>query len=147
MTTQVKLIQAGRALADGADELDVAMDVSAFRSGDYAKVTDELKALRDVAGDRPIKVICYSAVLAGDDALRAAQLILDAGVRFLVTDPLFGYVTAPEQVRAIKARFGTSLRLVASGEVRTHRGALAMIDAGADRIGTNWPFGVLGVEP
>lgn len=146
MTTQVKLIQAGRALADGADELDVAMDLSAFRSGDYGRVTDELKALRDVAGDHPIKVIGYSAVLAGDAALRAAELILDAGIRFLVTDPGYGYATAPEQVRAIKARFGASLRVVASGEIRTHQGALAVIEAGADRIGTDRPFAVLGVE-
>jgi deoxyribose-phosphate aldolase len=146
MTTEAKLIQAAQALADGADELDVAMDLSAFRSGDYAKVTDQLRALRYTAGGRVIKVIYYSAVLSGDEALRAAQLILDAGITFLKTNPGYGHVTTPEHVRTIKARFGSDLRVMASGGVRTHQDALAMIDAGADRIATSSPFAVLGVQ-
>jgi len=146
MTTEAKLIQAAQALADGADELDVAMDLSAFRSGDYAKVVDELRAMRYLAGNRTIKVIYYSSVLSNDEALRAAQLILQAGITFLKTNPGYGHVTTPEHVRVIKNRFGNDLRIMASGGIRTHQDALAMLEAGTDRIATSSPFAVLGVE-
>ncbi len=146
MTTEAKLIQMAEALSDGADELDIAMDLSAFRSGDLGKVADELRAMRILAGDHTVKVIYYSAILSEDDALRAAELILGAGITFLKTNPGYGNVTTPAQVRAIKRRFGSELRVMASGGVRTHQDALAMIEAGADRIATSSPFAVLGVE-
>jgi deoxyribose-phosphate aldolase len=146
MTTESKLFQMAQALSDGVDELDFAMDLSAFRSGDLGKVADELRAVRVLAGDHTVKVIYYSAILSEDDALRAAELILDSGITFLKTNPGFGNVTPPAHIRAIKQRFGSDLRVMASGGVRTHQDALAMIDAGADRIATTSPFAVMGVE-
>jgi len=146
MTTEAKLIQMAQALSDGADELDIAMDLSAFRSGDFLKVSDELRAMRSLAGGRTVKAIYYSALLSEDDALRAAELILDAGFTFLKTNPGFGNVTPPQHIRAIKQRFGKDARVMASGGVRTHQDALAMIEAGADRIATSSPFAVMGVE-
>lgn len=146
MTTEAKLIQMAEALSDGADELDIAMDLSAFQSGDFGKVSDALRAMRILAGRRTLKVIYYSAILSEDDALRAAELILHAGITFLKTNPGYGNVTTPAHVRAIKRRFGGDLRVMASGGVRTHQDALAMIEAGADRIATSSPFAVIGVE-
>jgi deoxyribose-phosphate aldolase len=146
MTTEAKLIQMAEALSDGVDELDIAMDLSAFRSGDLGKVADELKAMRILAGDHTVKVIYYSAILNEDDALRAAELILETGITFLKTNPGYGNVTTPAHVRAIKRRFGSELRVMASGGVRTQQDALAMIEAGADRIATSSPFAVMGVE-
>jgi len=146
MTTEAKLIQMAEALSDGVDELDLAMDLSAFRSGDFAKVADELRAARIMAGDHLLKIIYYSAILSEDDSLRAAELIVNAGVTFLKTNPGYGNVTTPAHVRAVKQRFGDALRVMASGGVRTHQDAVAMIEAGADRIATSSPFAVLGVE-
>lgn len=146
MTTEAKLIQMAEALSDGVDELDIAMDLSAFRSGDLGKVADELRAIRNLAGEHTVKVIYYSAILSEDEALRAAEMILDAGITFLKTNPGYGNVTTPAHVRAIKQRFGGDLRVMASGGVRTHQDALAMIEAGADRIATSSPFAVMGVE-
>ena len=64
MTTEAKLIQMAQALSDGADELDIAMDLSAFRSGDYTKIADELRAMRSLAGGHTLKVIYYSTILS-----------------------------------------------------------------------------------
>lgn len=146
MTTEAKLIQMAEALSDGVDELDIAMDLSAFRSGDFRKVVDELRAMRILAGDHTAKAIYYSAILGEDECLRAAELILEAGITFLKTNPGYGNVTKPAHIRAIKQRFGDDLRVMASGGVRTHQDALVMIEAGADRIATSSPFAVMGVE-
>lgn len=144
MTTAAKLIQVHRVLADGADELDVAMDLSAFRSGDCAGVTDELRTLRDAAAGRTIKVVYYSWMLNTEEELRAAELIVEAGITFLKTNPDDAHETPAECVRAIKGRFGQDVRVLACGGVRTRRQALAMIEAGADRVATSAPLVVLG---
>ena len=144
MTTAAKLVQVHRALADGADELDVAMNLSAFRSGDYVAVTDELRVLRDAAAGRTIKVLYYSWMLNTEEELRATELILRAGVTFLKTNPDDAHETLAECVRAIKGRFGHDVRVLACGGVRTRRQALAMIEAGADRVATSAPLVVLG---
>jgi deoxyribose-phosphate aldolase len=144
MTTAAKLTQVHRALADGADELDVAMNLSAFRSGDCAAVTDELRALRDATAGRTIKVVYYSWMLNTEEELRAAELILEAGVTFLKTNPDDAHETLAECVRAIKGRFGQDVLLLACGGVRTRQQALAMIEAGADRVATSAPLVVLG---
>jgi deoxyribose-phosphate aldolase len=69
MSTEAKLLQMGQALSDGADKLDIM----AFRSSDLAKVSDELKAVRALAGNHTLKLIYYSDVLAENDCLRAAD--------------------------------------------------------------------------
>jgi deoxyribose-phosphate aldolase len=122
MTTAVKLAQARRALRDGADELDLAMDLSAFRSGDDAAVRDELRAIHGAAAGRMIKVVFYAWMLNGEEELRAAQLLLDAGITFLKTNPDDAHATPPECVRAIKARFRQdvgSSHAEESGPIRT----------------------------
>jgi deoxyribose-phosphate aldolase len=145
MTTKAKMIQARRALADGADELDVTMDLSAFRSGRHAEVGDQLRALRDAAAGRTIKVVYYSWMLNGEEELRAGQLILDAGITFLKTNPDDAHETLPDCVRMMKGRFGHDVRVLACGGIRTHRDAAAMLEAGADRIATSAPLAVLGM--
>jgi len=137
MTTVAKVVQAEQALADGADELDVAMDLSAFRSGDYQQVVDDLRIVRRTAGDRVVKAIYYSAVLTDQESIKAAGLILDAGITFLKTNPGYGNVTTPHHIAVIKKHFKDGLKVMASGGVRTYDDAAAMIDQGADRIATS----------
>ena len=145
-TTETKLIQAEKALAEGADELDVAMDLSAFRSGDFRRVVDDLEAVRRLAGDdHLVKTIYFSAVLSDVEALHAAELSREAGITFLKTNPGYGNVTTPHHIQVIKERFGTEMKVMASGGVRTHADAVAMLEAGADRIATSSPLAVLGV--
>jgi deoxyribose-phosphate aldolase len=145
MTTEAKMLQAQQALADGADELDVAMDLSAFRSGDERRVVDDLRAVRRLAGDHLVKAIYYSALLNDEGAIRAAALVAEAGIDFLKTNPGYGNVTTPHHIRVIKEHFGATFRVMASGGVRTHAEALAMLEAGADRIATSSVHAVLGL--
>ncbi len=144
MTTGAKVVQAEQALSDGADELDIAMDLSAFRSGDYGKVVDDLRTVRWLAGDRTVKCIYYSSLLSESEGLEAAALAVEAGITFLKTNPGYGNVTAPEQVAAVRRRFGQEVRVMASGGIRNRAEALSMIASGADRVATSSLVGVLG---
>jgi deoxyribose-phosphate aldolase len=137
MTTVAKVAQAEQALADGADELDIAIDLSAFRSGDFQHVVDDLRMVRRVAGDRVVKAIYYSAVLTDQESIKAAGLVLDAGITFLKTNPGYGNVTTPHHIAVIKKHFKDELKVMASGGVRTYEDAMAMIDQGADRVATS----------
>jgi len=144
MPTGAKMVQAERALTDGADEIDIAMDLSAFRSGDYRKVVDDLRAVRWLAGERTVKCIYYSALLSEEESLRAASLALEAGISYLKTNPGYGNVTKPEDIAAIKREFGDRLRVMASGGVRSYADAMKMIGAGADRVATSALGSLLG---
>ncbi len=143
MTTIAKVVQAEKALSDGADELDIAMDLSAFRSGDYRQVVDDLRIVRRTAGDCTVKAIYYSAVLTDEEAIRASELILESGINFLKTNPGYGNVTTPHHIALIKKRFKDEMKVMASGGVRTYAEAIAMIDAGADRIATSSAASIL----
>jgi deoxyribose-phosphate aldolase len=144
MTTGAKMVQAEQVLSDGADEIDVAMDLSAFRSGDQRKVVDDLRAVRWLAGERPVKCIYYSALLTEEESLKAASLALEAGISFLKTNPGYGNVTKPEDVAAIRREFGDRMRIMASGGVRSYAEAMAMIEAGAERVATSALGSLLG---
>ena len=137
MTTVAKVFQAEQAIADGADEIDIAMDLSAFRSGDYQQVLDDLRTVRRTAGDRVVKAIPYTALLTDQESIKAAGLILDAGIYFLKTNPGYGNVTTPHHIAVIKKHFKDDLKVMASGGVKTYEDAMAMIDQGADRIATS----------
>jgi deoxyribose-phosphate aldolase len=137
MTTVAKVFQAEQAFVDGADEIDIAMDLSAFRSGDYQHVLDDLRTVRRTAGDRIVKAIPYTALLTDQESIKAAGIILDAGIRFLKTNPGYGNVTTPHHIALIKKHFKDDLKVMASGGVRTYEDAMAMIDQGADRVATS----------
>ena len=145
MTTEAKMVQAEQALEDGADELDVAMDLSAFRSGDDRRVVDDLRAVRRLAGNHLVKAIYYSAVLSDEESVRAAELVAEAGIAVLKTNPGYGNVTTPHHIRVIKEHFGSAFKVMASGGVRTHADVLAMLEAGADRIASSSVQAVLGL--
>jgi deoxyribose-phosphate aldolase len=98
---------------------------------------DDLRIVRRTAGDRVVKAIYYSAVLTDQESIKAAGLILDAGITFLKTNPGYGNVTTPHHIAVIKKHFKDDLKVMASGGVRTYDDAVAMIDQGADRIATS----------
>lgn len=143
MTHEAKIYQAKQALKDGADEIDVSMDFSAFKSGDYRRVVEDLTPIVSMAEGRVVKMIYFADALNEEEQIRAAELAQEAGIKFLKTNPGYGYVTTVQQVKLIKAKYGKGLKVMASGGVRTAADAVAMIEAGADRIATSSPFQII----
>lgn len=141
---ETRLVAARQAFADGADELDVSMNISAFMEGRYDIVKDEIRRMLDLAGEEKlIKVIYFATLLTPDQQLRAAELSIEAGAPFLKTNTGHGCKSTPEEVRLIKEHFGNAIKVMVSGGVRNGEQAREMILAGCDRIATSAPFQIL----
>ena len=135
MTHETKMLQARTAIADGADELDISMDLSLFLSGRYEEAKEDMKGFVHLTQEHNVlmKMIYFASRLSADDQKRAAQMAVELGIPFLKTNPGFGAVTTPGQIRFIKQHYAGMIQVMASGGVRTAEDAMAMVEAGADR--------------
>jgi deoxyribose-phosphate aldolase len=137
--TDVKVFQAEHAASDGADEIDVVMNVGAFRSGDLDYV---LKDLSSVVGavSPPIlvKVLIESAYLDPSQVVDAAGIAVDAGAAFVKNGTGFSPRGAvPLEIALIRATVGNSIGVKAAGGIRDLDTAMTLIQAGANRLGTS----------
>ena len=139
-TTATKMAEAEQALTDGADELDVVMKISAFKSMAYETVKKELKMLVDVAHskDALLKVIIETAYLDNFDISIACEIGEEAGADFIKTSTGFAPKGADlEQVKLMRSILPAATRIKASGGIQTYEQAVAFINAGAERLGTS----------
>jgi deoxyribose-phosphate aldolase len=137
---EAKVAEAGLAVRAGARELDMVMALGAAKAGLWGEVGQEIEAVvRAVDGATPVKVIIESAALAAQEITRAAQVAVQAGAASVKTSTGFhpaGGATV-DAVRRIREAAGPGIGVKASGGIRTAEDALAMLAAGADRIGTS----------
>lgn len=139
-TTQVKTAEASEALDNGATELDVVMNLSQFKSMAYLSIREELKQLSDLAHARNalLKVIIETAWLDTFDLYTACEICAEANVDFVKTSTGFAPAGADvETVRKMRAILPAEVKIKASGGIKTYEQAVAMIEAGAERIGTS----------
>ena len=132
--------EAAIAVAAGADEVDMVIDLGRAKAGDWAGIEAAIAAVRaEVPAPQLLKVIIESAVLTDDEIVSACEAAVRANADFVKTSTGFhptGGATV-EAVRLMRQTVGPTLGVKASGGVRTAEVALAMIDAGATRIGTS----------
>ncbi len=134
----VKAYEARALLDEGADELDVVVNIGALRSGQYRTVLDDLRAVVLAADTAPVKVILETSKLDRDQKLVGCALAKAAGAAFVKTSTGFGGGGATEEdVSLLRAVAGSELGVKASGGIRDRATALRMIGAGADRLGTS----------
>jgi len=139
-TTAAKVYEARQALADGASELDMVIHVGALKAGDYERVQEDIAAVADVChkGGALLKVIIETALLDDAEKVTACRLAQTAGADFVKTSTGFagGGATA-EDVRLMRQTVGPRMGVKAAGGIRSYADALAMIEAGANRIGAS----------
>ncbi len=135
---RAKAAMAAMAIQDGADELDMVMPRGRFLSGDIERVVDHVRAVVDAAGEHTVKVILETALLTESQIRLACELAVANGARFVKTSTGFisGGATV-EAVRAMRATVGPSIGVKAAGGIRDRATAQAMLDAGANRLGTS----------
>lgn len=156
VVTAVKALEAELAVRDGADEIDVVADLGAIREGRFDAVQEDLRAVVAAARGRPVKAILETARFEAP-AIRAACAAAErAGCAWVKTSTGFGPGGATvDAVRLLRASVGPGVRVKASGGIRDRATALAMIAAGADRLGASagvvivrgGPGASPGVEP
>lgn len=137
-TPEVKAFEAEVAVNDGADELDMVINVYALKSKDYHTVLHEIKRVVEKANGRCVKVIIETCYLTPEEIVKASELVLEGGAQFVKTSTGFGTGGAKiEDIKLMKQTVKDKAEVKASGGVRTYEDALKMIEAGATRIGTS----------
>ena len=142
----VKARATALAVADGAGEIDMVINVGALKSGDDASVAVDIDAVVRAVPGIPVKVILEATALTDSEKHRACRLAIDAGARFVKTSTGFhpsGGATVAD-VRLLRAVVGHGIGVKASGGIRTLADVRAMLDAGANRIGTSASAAILG---
>lgn len=137
-TSTVKAFETRDAVSKGADEIDMVMNIGAFKSGDHRLVRADIEAVVEAASGRIVKVILETSMLSDQDKVKAALLAKEAGAYFVKTSTGFGPGGATvEDVALLRKTVGANMGVKASGGIRDLKAALAMIEAGATRIGTS----------
>jgi deoxyribose-phosphate aldolase len=144
-TTFVKVAETRDAIANGAEELDMVLNIGELRSGHFDYVREDIQAVVNAAGGRAIvKVIFENAYLTDDEKKIACQLAEQAGANFVKTSTGFAPGGATlEDVRLMRRNVSPRIQVKAAGGVRTLDAALAMIDAGVTRMGATATAAIL----
>jgi deoxyribose-phosphate aldolase len=138
-SAKAKAAEAANAVADGATELDMVMPLGLAKAGSWDAVGENVAAVVKVAVGVPVKVILETALLASGEIAAACRASQDAGAAFVKTSTGFHAAggASVEAVRAMRAAVGPRYGVKASGGIRTADAAIAMIAAGANRIGAS----------
>ncbi len=137
-TRAVKVFETEQAIADGANEIDMVVDLCDVKNGDFAAVTEEIRAIKQAAGSHVLKVIVETCYLTEAEKVALCKCVTDAGADYIKTSTGFGTGGATlEDIALFKANVGPNVRIKAAGGVRTAEAVEAYLEAGCDRIGTS----------
>ena len=143
-TPETKAAEARLAVSQGADEVDMVMNLGAAKAGDWKAVEEEIHGVVKAAGTSLVKVIIETCYLTDDEKVKACEAAARAGAHFVKTSTGFGTGGATiEDIRLMRKAVGDKLQVKASGGVRTCQDALALLEAGADRIGASSGIAIL----
>ena len=136
--TEIKAAEAERSIRLGASEIDMVMNISAFKSGDLEYVKRDIREVRERIGDAILKVIIECCYLTDDEKILAAKICEEEGADYVKTSTGFGPGGAKlEDVRLLRKALSPKVKIKAAGGIRTFEQAVKFIEAGADRIGTS----------
>lgn len=138
-TSVIKAMEAKQAIADGADEIDMVINLAALKNGDLDIVESDIRAVAEVcSGKALLKVIIESCLLTDSEKVTACELSVKAGADFVKTSTGFSTGGATvEDIRLMRKTVGPDIGVKASGGVRDRETALALVEAGASRIGAS----------
>lgn len=143
-TSATKAFETKDAIAGGAQEVDMVIDIGALKAGLEDGVCEDVKAVVDAAGDVPVKVILETCCLTEEEKIAACRIAAKAGACFVKTSTGFGTGGAtPEDVALMKANIPPHMKVKASGGMRSWQDALPCIEAGADRLGVSASIAIL----
>lgn len=138
MDCDAKRYETEVAIDHGAGEIDLVLNIARFKEGDSAFVLRELRDVVEAAEERPVKVIIETCLLTLEEKILACHLVVESGAAFVKTSTGFGTGGATlDDVKLLRDTVGPKFGVKASGGIRDSASALAMITAGATRLGTS----------
>lgn len=136
--TEAKIAETQKALQDGAAEIDMVINISDVKNGNYQAVQAEIAALKKVVGTKVLKVIIETCYLTNEEKIQMCKAVTAAGADFIKTSTGFGTNGATlSDIRLFKENIGENVKMKAAGGVRSIADMEAFIEAGCARIGTS----------
>lgn len=144
MSAKAKAFETACAVADGAQEIDMVLNVAALKDRKYNVVLEDIKAVKEACGTALLKVILETCLLTKDEIVKACELCVEAGSDFVKTSTGFSTGGATkEDIALMRKTVGPDVGVKASGGVRDSRAAIDMVEAGATRIGASATVAIL----
>ena len=138
MTTKTKEFETKDAIENGADEIDMVMNIGWLKDKKYQDVEQEIRTLKEACGDKILKVIIETCLLTEEEKIKMCELVTNAGADYIKTSTGFGTGGATmEDILLFKKYIGEHVKMKAAGGVRSVADMEAFLEAGCDRIGTS----------
>ena len=145
--TSAKVAEVEQALKDGCNEIDMVVNISDVKNGDYDKVEEEIRTLKKACGNHILKVIIETCYLTEDEKIAMCKAVTNAGADYIKTSTGFGTGGATiEDIRLFKQHIGPDVKMKAAGGVKSKDDLVMFLEAGCDRIGTSSAVGLLKGE-
>ena len=142
--TEAKVAETKKAIEDGAEEIDMVVNISDVKNGLYQKVEEEIRILKQTCGDKILKVIIETCYLTEAEKIAMCEAVTKAGADYIKTSTGFGTGGATiEDVRLFKEHIGPDVKIKAAGGISTLEDLEAFVAEGCDRIGTSRAVGLL----
>lgn len=144
-TTAAKVAETQEALKDGANEIDMVVNIGDVKNGLFEKVEEEIRTLKKVCGSHILKVIIETCYLTEEEKIAMCRAVTAAGADYIKTSTGFGTGGALlEDVSLFKEHIGPKVKIKAAGGIRTAEDIEAFLNAGCERIGTSSAIEILG---
>lgn len=134
--TEAKEAEIKKAIADGAEEIDIVVNITDVKNHDFEAVEKEVAALRKATGDKILKVIIETCYLTEEEKIRLCEIVTRTGADYIKTSTGFGTAGATlEDIRLFREHIGAEVKMKAAGGIRTKEAMEAYLELGCDRIG------------
>lgn len=145
--TAAKIAETAEALADGAAEIDMVINIGMLKAGETDYITEEIRALKQLCGERVLKVIVETCFLTDEEKIAACHCVTEAGADFIKTSTGFGSKGATlEDIKLFKEHIGAGVQMKAAGGIHTREEMEAFINAGCTRLGASAAVNLLKGE-
>ncbi len=138
MTTGTKVYETKEALENGAEEIDMVINIGMLKAGDYEYVLNEIKEIKNACGSHILKVIIETCLLTDDEKIKMCELVTKSGADFIKTSTGFSTKGATfDDVKLFKDHVGSNVKIKAAGGISSLEDAEKFMELGADRLGTS----------
>ena len=138
MTTATKIFETKDALSNGADEIDMVINIGMFKAKEYDYVLSEIKEIKEACGDHILKVIIETCLLTEEEKIKMCEIVTESGADYIKTSTGFSTAGATfEDIELFKKYVGSNVKIKAAGGISSMEDAEHFMELGADSLGTS----------